>query len=132
MTDKAGPLILVVDDDWQNRELLETILKAFDYRVIQTNSGEKALEMAASRHPDLILLDVRMPEMDGYEVCAKLRANSKLATMPIIMVSGLKGEMEKREALEAGANDFINRIIPAHELHQRIQTLIHKGHSTVE
>lgn len=128
----AASLILVVDDDWQNRELLETILKAFNYRVIQTNNGEKALEIAASRLPDLILLDVRMPEMDGYEVCTKLRANNKLANIPVIMVSGLKGELEKREALEAGANDFINRIIPAHELHERIQALIQKGHSTVE
>lgn len=130
MEDRAAPLILIVDDDWQNRELLETILTAFDYRVIMASSGQKALEMIARHRPSLVLLDVRMPEMDGYEVCIKLRANSKLANTPVIMVSGLKGDLEKRAALEAGASDFISRVIPAHDLHERIQTLLKTGHQS--
>jgi two-component system, cell cycle response regulator len=115
------PLIMVVDDDWLNRDLMESTLTLNDYRVILANNGQKALQLAASHSPALVLLDVRMPDMSGYEVCAKIKADKSTQDTRIIMVSGLQDSRQEREmALKSGADDFVTRTIPVENLLERI------------
>jgi CheY-like chemotaxis protein len=79
--------VLVVDDQPQNVRLLEALLSPHGYEVLQAASGAEALELAWGRQPDLVLLDVEMPGMDGYEVCRRLRADERTAFLPIVMVT---------------------------------------------
>lgn len=118
------PRILVVDDDWLNRELLEGILDGVGYEVLLANSGDKALQLARSRAPDLILLDVRMPGMDGYTVCRQLKAAPATARIPVIIITGLEGEDDVEAARAAGADAVVNRMAPAAELLDRIRHLL--------
>lgn len=83
------PLILVVDDVATNRETLLELLEGQDYRVMEAADGPTALRLTAETPPDLVLLDVMMPGMDGYEVCRRLRADARLAAVPVIMVTAL-------------------------------------------
>ena len=82
-------LIMVVDDEWTNRELMESLLTLFGYEVILANSGKAALQLVDMRLPDLILIDVRMPDMDGFEACARFKANETTASIPIILTTAL-------------------------------------------
>lgn len=119
------PLVLIVDDEWLNRELMEGILLLQDYRVIQAHSGEQALRLAIEQHPDLVLLDVRMPRMDGFEVSRRLKSDPATDQIPIIMLSGLEANEEERlRALDAGADDLINRSILNQELADRVAELL--------
>ena len=107
----AGALIMIVDDDWTNRDLMETILTAYEYDVILANNGKQALKLAANRPPDLVLLDVRMPDMDGYEVCKQLKAAEITQNTPVVMVSGIESSLEARQkAVDAGAIDLVRRM----------------------
>ena len=98
--------ILVVDDIPENVRLLEAVLVPRGYQVLPATSGEEALRLVAEHDPDLVLLDVVMPGIDGYTVCRTLRANEATALLPVIMVTSSIGP-EKTEAIEAGADDFI-------------------------
>lgn len=107
-----NPLILVVDDEWLNRELMESLLTMFGYGVVLASNGEKALEIAPVRQPDLILLDVRMPDMTGYEVCRKLRDDDATRQTPVVITTALEiTPEERRHAEESGATDIINRMM---------------------
>jgi len=99
--------ILVVDDTPKNVKLLEEVLKAKGYAVITANSGPEALDKVAKEPVDLILLDVVMPEMSGYEVCLKIRGNPETTLMPIVMVTALDPNEERIKGIESGADDFI-------------------------
>jgi DNA-binding response OmpR family regulator len=99
--------ILVVDDEWMNRELLGTYLKMDGYRVGEANSGEKALEMAFAEPPALVMLDIRLPGMDGFEVCRRLRSDVRTRSVPVLLVTAFDSEEDKQEANEAGANGFV-------------------------
>jgi CheY-like chemotaxis protein len=99
--------ILVVDDDWMNREMLQAHLENAGFRVLLANSGAKALDIVAAQPPDLILLDVRMPGLDGYEVCALLRSSPDSRAIPVLMMTALEDEESKQRGLEAGANGFV-------------------------
>ncbi len=99
--------ILAVDDDWMNREMLQAHLENAGFRVLLANSGTKALEIAASEHPDLILLDVRMPGLDGYETCIQLKAAPQTQHIPVLMITALEDEETKARGREAGAADFV-------------------------
>ena len=118
---QLSPLIMIVDDEWMNRELLETVLQTADFRVTSTSNGERALTLIADDPPDLVLLDVRMPGIDGYEVCRRLRADPDTARLPIIMITGLESDSERSEAYAAGANDMVSRLLPIGELIERVQ-----------
>src|SRR3712207_5464390 len=100
------PTILVVDDTPRNIKLLDALLTPRGYTVVPAGSGREALEKVASEQPDLILLDIVMPGMDGYEVCRRLRDDPATRLLPIIMITA-SGEQEKIKAIEAGADDFI-------------------------
>lgn len=127
------PLVMVVDDEWLNRELMEGILLLQNYRVIHAHSGEQALKLVYEQQPDLILLDVRMPQMDGFEVSRRIKADPVTQTIPIIMLSGLDvNPTERQQALEAGAVDFINRSILNQELADRIAVLLAARRNTAD
>ena len=129
----AGARIVVVDDTPQNVRLLEAVLTTKGYEVVPTSSGEEALGEIASGRPDLVLLDIVMPGMDGYEVCRRLRADPATALLPVVMITA-SGEQEKVKAIEAGADDFIPKPFDHAELIARIRSLlrIKRYHDTIE
>jgi adenylate cyclase len=127
------PTILVVDDLPQNVRLLEAILTPRGYRVAAAHSGREALAAIAAEPVDLVLLDILMPEMDGYEVCRALRAAPATRFLPVVMITA-SGEQEKVTAIEAGADDFIAKPFDQSELLARVRSLlrIKDYHDTIE
>jgi DNA-binding response OmpR family regulator len=129
MSDEAR--ILVVDDVPQNVHLLEAVLEPRGYDVVPATDGERALELVASARPDLVLLDVVMPNLDGYAVCRRIRANEETAMLPVIMVTA--STSERTEAIRAGADDLISKPFDQGELLARIRSLlrIKRYHDTI-
>lgn len=121
---KDKPVILVVDDLPQNNELLEAYLIPQGYEIIMAKNGADALEKLFSNQIDLIILDVMMPGMNGYEVCRKVKSDSKNAFLPIIMLTALNNIEAKIEGLEAGADDFLNKPFQKIELLARVNNLL--------
>jgi DNA-binding response OmpR family regulator len=131
MTDRGT--ILVVDDVPQNVRLLEAILQPRGYEVVTAADGQAALALIEYSDPDLVLLDVVMPRMDGYAVCRRIRAREETAVLPVIMVTSSTGQ-EKRRAIEAGADDFVEKPFDQHELLTRVRSLlrIKRYHDTIK
>jgi adenylate cyclase len=125
--------ILVVDDVPENVRLLEAVLDAHGYDVVSATNGHAALELAVSARPDLVLLDVMMPQPDGLAVCRQLRQQEETAVLPVIMLTASEGS-EKRTAIEAGADDFIPKPFNRQELLTRIRSLlrIKRYHDTIK
>lgn len=116
--------ILVVDDRPEGRRLLALRLQHEGYAVRQAEGGAQALALAALEPPDLVLLDVLMPGMDGFEACRQLRAMSALRAVPIVMVTSLEGTNDCVRGLEAGADDFIIKPFKPAELQARVRSLL--------
>ena len=116
--------ILVVDDVEKNTRLLADLLGAKGYRTSKASSGAQALELIASTAPDLVLLDVMMPGMSGYEVCRTLRADPRHALLPVVLVTALDPAAERANGLDAGADDFLNKPINQAELLARVRSLL--------
>jgi DNA-binding response OmpR family regulator len=114
--------IMVVDDEPENLRLLETLLRGKGYQVRSFPRGRLALEAAALRPPDLTLLDVNMPEMNGYEVCEQLKADSRLAKIPVLFLSALTDPEDKVKAFRAGGVDFISKPFQIEEVYARVET----------
>ena len=115
--------ILVVDDIEANVRLLQAKLEAEYYEVIPARNGPEALKLAAEARPDIVLLDVMMPEMDGFEVCRRLRADAATRHLPIVMVTALDGRRDRITGLEAGADDFLTKPIDDVTLMARVRSL---------
>ena len=117
------PTILLVDDEPLNVELLEGSLSD-DYRILKAYSGTDALIMARKNLPDLILLDIMMPDINGYEVCSQLKIDEKTRYIPIVMITILKEKPDRIKAMEAGADDFLSKPVDVYELTVRVKSLI--------
>jgi adenylate cyclase len=119
----TGATILCVDDTLSNLKVLQAILAGSGHRLVCAGSGREALELVAAEPPDLILLDVVMPDVDGFEVCRRLRGDPRTRMLPIVMVTA-HGEHERRQALDAGADDLIAKPVDASELLARVRSLL--------
>ncbi|PKM05097.1 MAG: two-component system response regulator, partial [Gammaproteobacteria bacterium HGW-Gammaproteobacteria-5] len=115
------PLLLLVDDEPTNLQVLRHILQE-DYRLLFAKEGARALEMAEREQPDLILLDVMMPGMTGYEVCERLKANPLLKTIPVIFVTALGDVEDEAHGFEVGAVDYITKPISPPIVRARVRT----------
>ncbi|SFV02537.1 EAL domain-containing response regulator [Pseudomonas sp. OV546] len=116
--------LLIVDDEPQVRKLLETLLQHEGYQTLTAGSGEEALQLVAQQPPDLILLDIMMPGMDGYEVASQLKGDETTAGIPIIMLSALSEPSARVNGLEAGAEEFISKPVERVELWLRVRNLL--------
>ena len=123
----TGRHILVVDDERRNRQLLEVMLGAEGYRVQCASSGDEAIAMAVAEPPDLVLLDIMMPGMDGYRVATKLKSDAATAHVPVVMVSALDDRNSRTHAINVGAAEFITKPVNQVTLKALIKTLLSAG-----
>ena len=118
-------LVLVVDDEEANRMLLRDPLEVHGYEIIEAENGEQALQKVEQRPPDVILLDVMMPQMDGFEVCRRLKKEARTAHIPILIVTALSERMERMMGIAAGASDFLSKPVDLQELTLRVNHAVH-------
>ena len=127
MPDASAPRpapILVVDDDQRNVRLMESILRTQGYPVVRAYDGEEALRLIDAEKPDLVLLDVMMPKMSGFEVCQRLKGRYETRLLPVIMVTALNALEDKVQALEIGADDFLSKPINKVELLAKVRATL--------
>ena len=117
------PVVLVVDDDPVNLDILVQTLEQ-DYFLIIAKNGKRALDLAFSNHPDLILLDILMPEMDGFEVCQRLKADKETESIPVIFLSVMESPGQKHRGFEVGGVDYVTKPFHADEVLARVRTHI--------
>jgi CheY-like chemotaxis protein len=122
------PIILVVDDNQQNLELLQVYLEDVDCRAVPARDGLEALEIIAKEPPDLILLDVMMPKMSGFEVCRRIKNDPKTSDIPVIMVTALNEFGDIERAIDSGTDDFLSKPVNKLELLTRIKTMLKLKH----
>lgn len=116
--------ILIVDDERPNRQLLEVMLKPEGFHLLTATNGEEALAAVAQHPPDLILLDVMMPGMNGYQVAAKIKGNPDTKNIPVILLSALDDRNSRVHGLNVGAEDFLTKPVDRVELCTRVRNLL--------
>ena len=119
--------ILVVDDEIDVVEVVEMLLELEGYKVLKAYDGKEALAAVEKETPDLVILDIMMPEIDGVEVCRRFRANEKLNNVPIVMFSAKISAYDKKESFEAGADGFISKPFNARGFISGIKTYLELG-----
>jgi len=123
-----GSKILVVDDNAQNLELIVAYLEELDCKICTATDGPEALEKIGEDPPDLILLDVMMPRMSGFEVCQKLKADPQTRDIPVLMITALNELGDIERAIDCGTDDFISKPVHRLELNTRVKTLLRVRH----
>lgn len=117
--------ILVVDDAWLNRELMEGIFSVHGFQVVTASSADEALKQVVEVTPDVVLIDIRMPEIDGYELCRTMKADQSLKDTPVVLMTALEiEEKTRRAAREAGADDVISRGAPVDDIVATVRLLL--------
>ena len=122
--DKTPSKVLVVDDNEQNLELLVAYLEEVDCQVQSAPGGQEALDMIRADAPDLVLLDVMMPKMSGFEVCRRLKGDPSTADIPVIMVTALTEMGDIERAIDSGTDDFLSKPVNKWELVTRVKTML--------
>lgn len=124
--------VLIVDDNHQNCELLDAYLAGEGYDIEMAYDGQQALDAVARRQPDLLLLDIMMPRLSGYEVCQRLKGDPRTRDIPILMVTALAEMSDIERAVDAGADDFLTKPVNKLELTTRVRSLLRVRHLTSE
>jgi two-component system alkaline phosphatase synthesis response regulator PhoP len=122
------PVVLVVDDNEQNLELIQVYLEDLDYETVPAYDGQQALDIVAQNPPDLILLDIMMPKMSGFEVCKRVKNDPKTSDIPIIMITALHEFGDIERAIDAGTDDFLSKPVNRLELTTRVKTMLKLKH----
>ncbi len=130
--DQPRGRILIADDNERNRELLEAFLEGDGHEILMAYDGANTLQVALDKQPDLILLDIMMPKLSGYEVCQKLKKDDRTKNIPILMVTALKDPGDIEKAVNAGADDFLSKPVHRLELKARVRSLLKVRHLTAE
>jgi CheY-like chemotaxis protein len=125
MPDVSGsPRVLIVDDERKNRQLIEVMLGEDGYELLTASCGEDALAMIATQRPDLVLLDVMMPGMDGYQVAARLKSDPATADLPVVILTALGDANSRAHGLGSGAVEFLTKPINRAELRACARRLV--------
>jgi len=122
------PVILVVDDNAQNLELIQAYLEDVDCRTVAARDGIEALDLVAKTKPDLVLLDVMMPKMSGFEVCRRLKKDPATNDIPVIMVTALNEFGDIERGIDSGTDDFVSKPVNRLELLTRVKTMLRLKH----
>ena len=122
--------VLIVDDNAQNLELLQAYLEELDCETVAACGGPEALDIVAKSPPDLLLLDIMMPQMSGFEVCRRLKSDPKTSAIPIIMVTALNEFGDIERGVESGTDDFVSKPVNKLELVVRVKTMLKLKHLT--
>jgi len=128
--EQKTPVILVVDDNRENLELLEAYLEDIPCETIPAYDGPEALDIVKKQKPDLILLDIMMPKMSGFEVCRKIKSDPNTTDIPIIMVTALSEFGDIERSIGSGTDDFISKPVNKLELLTRVKTMLKLKHLT--
>ncbi|MEN9229453.1 MAG: response regulator [Thermostichus sp. DG02_5_bins_236] len=120
--------LLIVDDQPNSRMLLGDLLEGIGYRVSEAESGNQALHMLETFQPDLILLDVMMPGLDGFEVCRRIKASEETRLIPVVLITAASDRKNRVRGIEAGADDFLSKPFDESELLARVRSLVHQKH----
>ena len=127
-TEPRPSRVLIADDNQQNCELLEAYLADCDYEIVFASDGRQTLDRVAEQIPDLILLDIMMPKLSGYEVCQQLKADPVTKDVPVLMVTALNEPGDIEKAVAAGCDDFLSKPVNSLELKTRVRSLLRVRH----
>ena len=126
--DTQSSVVLVVDDNPQNLELILAYLEDIDCQTLSAEGGQQALDIIQKTPPDLVLLDVMMPKVSGFEVCKKIKNNPKTTDIPVIMVTALNEIGDIERAIDSGTDDFLSKPVNKWELLTRVKTMLKLKH----
>jgi DNA-binding response OmpR family regulator len=121
---RSRPLVLVADDDRDILQLVSFRLERADYEVVQANDGEEALRLVKELRPDLVVLDLMMPKLNGYEVIREIRRDEETKAIPVILLTARVQEADVARGFEAGADDYLKKPFSPQELRARVQAIL--------